>query len=337
VAVKALASHPDYLETPFGRQLLSLAFSAEMRSMAADIGGVGVLTALTEQRIAFSLVKGPSMALLHPRGWPRPYADLDILVAPDAYGSAVACAEDLGFTQSERAVPQWTWFGRICREGSNFHSASGGNLDFHHHIPPWSLASNFTVPDIISRSTPRQFYGTEVRFGEPRDLLVISAFHILNDLWKGKLGLASWRDVILLTRALGEADAGFAFERAGVPWLFDLFRAELASELPEAGIGSAPSEPAIPLLARLRLAGLGWANDSSATRHRLAWATRLPPLNALAFLAGSAVPSPTYVRSRHGTYFGYWKRGLVETASTLRGSDYRMTTVDDDEEPSPAG
>jgi hypothetical protein len=318
------------------RQFRSIAFSAEMRSMAADVNGVGVLAGLRDRGLACALVKGPSMARRHPPGWPRPYADLDVLVSPDDYGEAVACAEGMGFVQSERSIPQWSWFDRICREGGNLHSGSGGNIDFHHHIPPWALASHFTVTDIIARATPVDFYGIEVGFGQPEDLLVISAFHILNDLWKGKIGLASWRDVILLLGTLGEDRARMAFDRAGVAWMFVVFTAELAYELPEAGIASSGVTPVIPLIPRVRLAGLGWSNDSTATRHRLAWATRLPPVNAVAFLAGSAVPSAGYIQSRHGSYFSYWKRGLIETASTFRGSDYRMTTVDDYEGHDPA-
>ncbi len=37
------------------------------------------------------------------------------------------------------------------------------------------------------------------------DLVIVAALHVLNDLWKGKLGLGSWRDVLVLTSALGYA------------------------------------------------------------------------------------------------------------------------------------
>ena len=52
-------------------------------------------------------------------------------------------------------------------------------------------------------------------------------------------------------------------------------------------------------------------------------------MNALLFLAGTLVPSPAYVHSRHGRYRDYWGRGLSETVSTAKGADYRMTTMDD--------
>jgi ribosome modulation factor len=79
----------------------------------------------------------------------------------------------------------------------------------------------------------------------------------------------------------------------------------------------------------MRVATLGWWNETRATRHRLAWATRLPALNAMAFLAGTAFPSADYVHSRHGSFRNYWKNGWRETVLTAHGSDYRMTTIDD--------
>jgi hypothetical protein len=81
--------------------------------------------------------------------------------------------------------------------------------------------------------------------------------------------------------------------------------------------------------ARFRLASSGWANDSLPTRHRIAWATRLPPANAIAFVAGSAVPSPAYVRDHDGSYRCYWRRAARETVATARGSDLRMTSAFD--------
>ena len=112
---------------------------------------------------------------------------------------------------------------------------------------------------------------------------------------------------------------------------------ELALVVPEVTFSAPATPPALAFGPKLRLAALGWSNDSSATRHRLAWATRLPPLNALAFLAGTAVPSAGYIHERHGSYLNYWKQGLRETVSTVRGSDYRMTTVDDYDGPAPDG
>jgi len=157
----------------------------------------------------------------------------------------------------------------------------------------------------------------------------VAALHILNDLWKGKLGLTSWRDVMVITQRIGLPRARAAFDRAELTWLFDLLIDELAQAVPEVTFSAPATSPALAFGPRMRLGALGWSNDSSAARHRLAWATRLPPLNALAFLVGTAVPSPGYIRERHGSYRHYWRQGIRETVSTAHGSDYRMTTIDD--------
>ncbi len=143
------------------------------------------------------------------------------------------------------------------------------------------------------------------------------------------MGLASWRDFIVLTKWLGEGEARAAFRSSNIGWLFELLASNLHDNVPEADVQSLNPRFVPPLAPRLRIAALGWTNDSPAVRHRLAWATRLPILNACAFLAGTAFPSNEYIRSRHGTLANYWKRGWRETLSTASGSDFRMTTVDD--------
>lgn len=257
-----------------------------------------------------------------------PCADLDVVVTRDRFLDAIASAQRLRFSYSDRAVPQWRWFDLVCREGVNLHDQAGGNVDFHHHVPPWALGSGLTVEGIIERSQPAELCGRMVRFADPQDLVVVSALHILNDLWKGKMGLTSWRDVMIITRRLGETGTRDAFARADIDWMFDMLAHELAAAFPAAGFANSPGAN-VPWGPKLRLATSGWANHSKASRHRLSWATRLPALNGIAFLAGTAVPSPGYVRTRHGGYLNYWRQGWRETVSTAHGSDFRMTTIDD--------
>ena len=328
VAFRALRTLNRDKNEPYVKLLRRFALAAEMRSVAADVAGSKVLAQLEAQGIPVAVVKGPAVARLHPEGWPRPYADIDVVVPRARYLDAISCAENLGFVYSERAVPQWRWFDLICREGINLHTPTGGNIDIHHHLPPWVLGSHLPVQTIIHRSQKHDLSGIPVPFAVAEDLLVVTALHILNDLWKGKLGLTSWRDVIVIIKGIGEDQSRKAFDQADLGWLFDVIVDELRRSVPDADLWSAGPHTT-PLGARLRLAALGWSNDSSPTRHRLAWATRLPPLNALAFLVGVAFPSGEYIRTRHGSYVNYWRRSLQETISTARGSDFRMRTIDD--------
>ncbi len=327
VAVHALDERPDPASVRGGFR--RTAFEAEMRSMAADVAGVKVLAELAAAGIPVAVVKGPAVARHHPKGWPRPYADIDLVVSRGQFGAAIACSERLGFAYSERAVPQWRWFDTVCREGINLHADAGGNIDIHHHVPPWVFGIRLPAEEVIGRAEPGAICGVPVPFASPEDLLVVAALHALNDLWKGKLGLSSWRDVLVLTTELGEERARGAFARAGLAWLYDLMAGELDRAVPEAGIGAGAASATVPLRARIRLDAIGWSGSTAATRHRLSWATRLPLPRAAAFLAGSALPSPSYVKARHGTYRRYWSRSVRETVSTARGSDFRMTTVDD--------
>jgi hypothetical protein len=332
VANRALIGHRTSRSTseqPYLRAFRRLDLLAQMRTMAADAGGRRVFAELNSAGIPTAIVKGPSMARFHPDGWPRPYADIDVLVSTRNYLQAIALAESVGFTHSDRSVPQWKWFDLVCREGINLHSLPGGNIDFHHHLPPWAVGSGTNVEDVIRRSEPNRLCAASVKYALPEDQILVAALHVLNDLWKGKMGLASWRDFIILDKLLGTVASRKAFVGAKLGWLYDLMCSELNVRVPEAEIRPVSPSFELPTGQRLRIAALGWSNDSMATRHRLAWITRLPMLNAIAYLAGTAIPSPEYIHSRHGSLRNYWKRGLHETILTAHGSDYRMTTVDD--------
>lgn len=302
-------------------------FRGHLRVMSVDVAGAAYLTTLAQAGIPYVLIKGPAIARLHPAGWPRLYSDIDIVVPKRNFLQAVNYSHADGFEYSERSIPQWRWFDLVCREGINLHSATGGNIDIHHHIPPWALGTTIEPEDVINRSTSSDLSGIPVRMAAPEDLLLISTMHVLNDLWKGKLGLASWRDVVVLMTLLGRARSMMAFERVDLGWLFEIATRRLSVIVPEAGIGASSSMPRPSIVTRLRLSALGWEGNSALSRHRLAWAMRLPIPNALAFLAGTAIPSPQYVRERHGSLRRYWGEGWRETLSTAHGADYRMTTI----------
>ncbi|MGP8062764.1 MAG: nucleotidyltransferase family protein [Acidimicrobiales bacterium] len=329
VALHAFATGQPWQDDPVAVAFHDATMMSQFRSMAVDVEGAILLSAFARAGIPYVVIKGPAIARLHPAGWPRPYSDIDIVVPRRNFIDAIMGSHKGGFEYSERSVPQWRWFDLVCREGLNLHSPAGGNIDIHHHIPPWALASKLTARDLIERSIPWKLCGKEVRIAANEDLLLISALHVLNDLWKGKLGLASWRDVIVLMTALGTEASERAFDHAELAWLFELATTALSVTVPEAGFTASAHDSKLPPATRLRVAAMGWGNDSALSRHRLAWATRLPAPNALAFLAGSAFPAPSYIRERHGSLWGYWKGGWDETVSTVQGSDYRMITIAD--------
>jgi hypothetical protein len=328
VAFRAFEPQANPRENPVANIFYAAAMNSHIRCMAADRAAAVFLPVLSRAGIPVAIIKGPALASLHPEGWTRPYGDIDIVVSGQSFHSAVELARGCGF-DSPRSPPQWDWFYVICREGVNLHSGDGGNIDIHHHLPPWVLGSSVHVEDVIERSVPSRLCGVSVNFGSTEDHLLITALHVLNDLWKGKLGLASWRDIIVLMTSLGMDDSQKVFERAGLGWLFDLVTAALSAVVPETGIVPSSSPSRMGLRTRIRVAALGWEKDSVLARHRLTWAMRLPVPNALAFLGGSAFPERKFIRERHESLWKYWKGGWDETTSTIRGSDYRMTRVED--------
>ena len=152
---------------------------------------------------------------------------------------------------------------------------------------------------------------------------VVAALHILNDLWKGQRGLVSWRDIIVILRSTDVEAIRGTFVEARLEWLLDLVLSELHEAVPYAVEGSG-HEPRIPFRSRWRIRGLGWQDSTALSRHRAAWMIRLPWPQALAFAAGTAVPSRSFIRSRHRSYREYWQQAWSETVSTMGGGDHRM-------------
>jgi hypothetical protein len=296
---------------------------SHLRSMAVDAAGAALLTTLEEMGIPTVIIKGPAVARFHPVGWPRLYSDIDIVVERADFINSVRASQSRGFEYSPRATPPWHWFYRVCREGVNLHGPVGGNIDIHHHVPPWVIGSKLTPRRIVEGSTEGSLCGQPVRFVSADALLVISILHVLNDLWKGKRGLSSWRDVVVLMTMLGAERSQFALERAGIAWLYELVADALNVAAPGIEFPLASSINPPNLAMRLRIAALGWHGESALSRHKLSWAMRLPIPNALAYVAGSAFPASSYVRDRHGSLRKYWKVSVLETLSTAKGADFR--------------
>jgi len=295
--------------------------SRQMQSLAADAIVGNLVTVLQESGVTPVLIKGPAVARLHPPDWPRPYSDIDLLVRPDQFERAMSRLVKEGYDYPETSRPPWLWFDRYCREGVNLHGA--GNVDLHHHIAPWAFVGHLSTQDVLAAGTVLNLHGVDVTVASPGHSVVIAALHILNDLWKGQRGLVSWRDIIILLQSTDAEEIRRVFMRAKLEWLLDLVVAELHETVPYAVEGSA-NRIRTPVAARWRIRGLGWQGSTAISRHRAAWMIRLPWPQAWAFAAGTAVPSPSFIRARHHTYRQYWRQAWDETVTTVGGADHRM-------------
>ena len=309
------------------KKLDQIAALLEAMTLAAE-ASCRELFEIMQLTAPYLLIKGPAMARLYPPDWPRTYSDIDLLLTSDYFPIVLRRFLNAGFAISETTIPQREWFNTYCRESVNLHRADGANVDLHHQIPPWIFSQRVSTRELISRSISTSLFGIPVQVPSDCDQLLISALHIISDGWKGRVGLTSWRDVIMLLRRLEIGQAREAFRGASLTWLFDLVTREINQHFPEAEI-SGPTESHIPNHIQRRLRLLGWYGDTAVSRHRLAWAARLPARNSAAYLVGVTFPSREYLRTRHGSIFHYWNEAIRETIDTRRGADYRMTTVAD--------
>jgi hypothetical protein len=304
----------------------SITLEMQFRSMAAPMVARGVLHRLDEARIPVAVIKGPAVARFHPEGWPRTYSDVDLLVPPRHFFEVVRLCEGDGF-ENDVSQPRWPWFDLYCKEGVNLHLGEVGNIDVHHHVPPWVFGAKLDVDAVLRTATMGTVGGAPVHLADASYSLIVAALHVLNDLWKGRLGLTSWRDILVLLHHVGINQAEQAFATVHLEWLLDLVTSSIAAGVSEAEVAQPRRVHSVPILARARIAMLGW-NNASISRQQASWAARLPAPRALAFLAGCVVPEPKYVREHFGSYRQYWRSLFDDTLATMHGADHRMQVHD---------
>jgi hypothetical protein len=306
--------------------LRRVTFETQLRSMAAMLAARRIFQRLNDKFIPVVVIKGPAVERYHPLHWPRTYGDVDVLVSAGDYPEVIRVCQSELFTDPA-STPPWPWFDRICKEGVNLHSHDGGNIDVHHHVPPWVFGRRLTAENVIASSSVGTLSDLKVRLASLEHSLVIASLHVLNDLWRGRSGLVSWRDIIVLLRNVGMDRAVEVFTEVGLTWLLDLVTVSLRSYLPEAAVPVRAAAHGPPFDIRTRIAVLGWDNDSTLSRHRVSFAARLPVANALAFIGGCVLPQRRYVYEYYDTYRNYWRRLVGETVSTVHGDDPRMSST----------
>jgi hypothetical protein len=284
-----------------------------LRHMAVHAQTLAALNALDQAAIPYAIIKGGAVARWYPHGWCRSYSDVDVVVRPRDFSGAVDLAGRLGWAAPSYGMPAWPFFFRWCREGANLHGGHFGNLDLHHHIAPWIFGRGLSATTILDRADQDQFLGRQRRLACAADAAVIAALHIMNDFWKGKLGLQSWRDLLVIGQLLGPQAVTNAFQATGCEWLLPTVATALAEVAPDSCFGALRALPTTRLSAihQLRLRALGWHGDADGREQAaLHWAARLPVAGAALYLAASSVPSPSFIRAGDQSYVKYWRRVL---------------------------
>ncbi len=286
------------------------------------------LATMNERGLPYLVFKGPTVARLHPRYSSRSFSDIDVLVDAPDFATSMGVLESVGFSSSPLISPAWSWFDRYCREGVNLCNPQGGAIDLHHRIPPWYFGSKLSFRRLMDHSVAGDVAGVPVRFPRVEDGAVIAGLAILNDLYKADPSLVTLRDLYRYDDLLGRRGLLDAFEEYGLRWLGKLMGAGLDEFRTQRGCTPC-RHVSCPPLAAARLHALGWSHSTVLTRHPVGWVARLPLLNALAFLVGSAVPDPRYVRQKHRGYREYWRKSYDTLRLSRAGVDYRVTSVND--------
>jgi hypothetical protein len=283
--------------------------------------------------IRFTLIKGFATARVYPSGWYRPYSDLDVLVDPQDFPRAVHLAQDRGWYIPARARAQWDVFYLRCREGLNLHRQPYGNLDIHHHVPPWVFGRNITPTAVHARAEVSLVNGRNISLASIPDLLLISALHITSDLSRGRLGLRSWRDVLVLSDRLDPETILATFANANLLWLLRIVADVVQHFSATANSIPSPDSPGVDRMrtrnSLFRLRQLGWFSKSTLSNTDFACTARLPFLAACLYLLGSACPSPKYVAQTDQSYTRYWRRTFVHTWATIRSPTPQAANAED--------
>lgn len=309
LAERILRADPDEAPDPilvdrYHRHARALA----VRTLAVEAAAAPFLARLAMDGVPFVVIKGPAVAQFYRFPADRPYTDIDVLIPPRHFRAVCRTAWLSGYFREASELQPWRFFDRACLEGVNFHGPGLANIDIHHHLAPWALTSLLSATDLIARSQQGFVLTAPVRFASAEDSLIVAALHMLSDLWKQQSSAVSLCDFMTLQGRIHPTTARIVFADAGLAWLYDLTTSQVAHLSGPDGPEVRSTRPSARTRLRLRL--LGWYGPVVKVRHPASWLFRLPILRALLFAVGSLVPSPTYVRDKHGSYFRYWWTGL---------------------------
>lgn len=274
------------------------------RALAVESTAVKVLDLLGSRSIPVVVTKGPGVAMTYPDPSLRPYGDIDVLVPSDRFTEAMTSLARIGFEEYFDTGEPRSYFDRLCREGVNLVREDGGSIDLHHRIPPWIWGERLAFPRLIASSRRIDVAGGAVTVLDPTHNILVAALHVISDR-RDQPGskLITWRDMVSLAGVCEPERVVSEAQRVQLDWYLAFILRQLPPYIPVGSVIDRLGRP-VPLsgdafrLHRLLPPSLG-------SRHQIAQAFRLPPLNAMAFLAGYVMPSRKFLTNRYGDNGGY--------------------------------
>jgi Uncharacterised nucleotidyltransferase len=264
-------------------ELLAAAGSLTLDAVAAEV-------VATFQRVGIRsvLLRGPAIARwLYDDGTPRPYSDIDLLVAPSEFAAAEGILVDLGFVQHslEVALP--------AERPRHAHTWERARLmvDLHRTLIGIAAPPEQAWARLGSETANMTVGGTQIEVLRRPALAVILALHAAHQ------GAEFDRPLEDLGRALERASADVWEEAAA--------QAEALEAIPAFATGLRLLPTGEAVAARLGLSSEHWARgdvEGGKTWHlarTLGWLVETPGLAAkLRFLVGRLFPAPAVMRSR---------------------------------------
>lgn len=284
------------------------------------------LKTLRDHDIDHVLIKGLSVARHYDSAGMRPFRDVDIVVPPARFREALELAHATALRSSTHDLQPRPSFDLHCREGVNLASDNGlVRLDLHHHVSPWTFSRHLTTERLAARADVIEVHGHRVSGAAPVHSLAVSLLHLISEQWQKKLSLITWSDVAVLGGVIDREDpqaAAGELRAIELDWLAARVLGALPLHAQPRLLVAALGRTEVPFGCRARLRMLD--PGSAIGRHPVSWAARLPAPNAARFLAGSAVPSRAYLRSRFGddaTYRTWWSVAFGWARRALGGHD----------------
>jgi hypothetical protein len=217
----------------------------------------------------------------------------------------------MGFSERLRNKQPWPIFDRLCREGLNLESATGGSVDLHHHVPPWLWAQDLGFDELCRHQQIVSYAGVDLPCLSAEANLLVAALHLVSDRNRPGRTLLIWRDLAQLAKACDPAIVASLARSAHVDgWLAATIQALPPFARPEA-VAAAVGTPSISRgRRRLRL----MLSEGGRYGVRATQPLRLPLLSAVLHEIGMAVPSPTFLRLRYPAgrhrYIRWWREGF---------------------------
>jgi hypothetical protein len=268
------------------------------------------LEVLQKASIPFVITKGPGIALECAAITDRSFVDLDVVVEPSQFRDALRVLRSEGYAERKPTVQPWDSFNRFCREAINLRNESGGSIDLHHRVSPWYWSTGLTFDRLFEDAQTRETYGFELPIASPLHNLMVAALHVVSDKSRPGQTLKAWRDLLVLANRSSAESVIECAEATGMAawlrWILGCLPERLVSVGLLDGLASRGPE----LKGKFRLREI--LPPRMGSEHPMvARALRLPLPHAVYFVAGTFVPSASYLRHRYPDqshrYLSWWR------------------------------